>query len=254
MYIACSTLCFGRYPLERALRMIAELEFSKVDVAIQARGPHVTPEDVLSDVERAAQDIRIGPSLSPAAFNLEIEAADTSGYVEQFQAICRLARLSAVTTLTIPPAPSGSSLDSEVRRLSQLVAMSSGTGLVLTVETRMGTLTEHPDTAAELCKRVEGLGLTLDPSHYFCGVHQGRSFDQVYPYVRHVHLRDSGRTPEKMQVLVGQGQIEYSRIISQLERYGYNRLLTIEIVDVPELPFQMETEVRKLKYLLESLV
>ena len=34
MFVACSTLCFSREPLEAALRRIAELEFSKIDLAI----------------------------------------------------------------------------------------------------------------------------------------------------------------------------------------------------------------------------
>ena len=71
VYVACSTLCFGRYPLDRALRLMAELEFSKVDVAIQPSGPHVTPADVLSDPQLVAQRIRIGPGLSPAALRLD---------------------------------------------------------------------------------------------------------------------------------------------------------------------------------------
>ncbi len=253
MYVACSTLCFGRYPLEQALRMLAELEFSKADIAIQARGPHLTPADVVGDVGLAAQQIRIGPSLSPAAFNIEIETPDPAEYQRQFRALCKLARTSAVATLTIPAASVGSDLQAEAARLSELIALTAADGLVLTVETRVGTLTENPDAAVELCERVEGLGLTLDPSHYICGPHQGRAYDHVFPYVRHVHLRDTGRGPDKMQVLVGQGEIEYGRIISQLERHDYDRVLTIEIVDVPELPFVMETEVRKLKYLLESL-
>jgi sugar phosphate isomerase/epimerase len=185
---------------------------------------------------------------------VEIEAPDEAAYLEQFEAICRLARFSAITTLTIPAAAAGSDLGREAERLSRLVARASEGGLVLTVETRIGTLTELPETAIELCERVDGLGLTLDPSHYVCGPQQGRCYDAVYPFVRHVHLRDTGRSPDKMQVMVGQGEIEYSRIVSQLERYKYDRLLTIEIIDIPELPFHMETEVRKLKYLLESLV
>ena len=40
MYVACSTQCFARLPLERALRLMAELEFSKVDVAISEFGTH----------------------------------------------------------------------------------------------------------------------------------------------------------------------------------------------------------------------
>jgi sugar phosphate isomerase/epimerase len=240
--------------LEESLRLIAELEFNKVDVAIQARGPHLTPEDVVADPQRIAQLIRIGPGLTPGAFNVEIEAPDAKTFDAQFQAICQLARFSAVATLTIPAAPVGSDFQREVERLEHLRRIASTEGVILTVETRIGTLTENPGGAVALCEAVEGLGLTLDPSHYICGPQQGRSFDEVYPYVRHVHLRDTGRTPDKMQVLVGQGEVEYSRIISMLERYDYDRLLTIEIIDVPDAPFYMHTEVRKLKYLLESLV
>jgi sugar phosphate isomerase/epimerase len=118
----------------------------------------------------------------------------------------------------------------------------------------MGTLTEDPGTAVELCERVPGLGLTLDPSHYIAGPHQGKSFDQVYPYVRHVHLRDTGHGANQFQVRVGQGEVEYGRIVSQLARHHYDRLLTVDIHDIPDAPFAMEPEVRKLKYLLESLV
>jgi sugar phosphate isomerase/epimerase len=254
VYVACSTLCFARFPLDQALRRIAELEFSKVDVAIHEQGPHLRPSQVLEDVGLAAQQIRIGPSLSPAAFSVQIDAADPSAYQRQLQAICHLARLSTVPIITIPAASSGCGMDAEVKRLSALVHLVNLEGIVLTLETSIGTLTEAPDTAVELCKRVPGLGLTLDPSHYIAGPHQGKSFDQVYPYVRHVHLRDSGRSQEQFQVRVGQGEVEYGRIISHLSRHDYDRLLTVEICDIPDAPFAMDAEVRKLKYLLDSLV
>jgi len=254
VYVACSTLCFARFPLDQALRKIAELEFSKVDVAIHEQGPHLRPSEVVADVGLAAQRIRIGPSLSPAAFSVQIDTPDPQTYQRQLQALCHLARLSMVPVITIPAAASGSGVDSEVKRLSTLVHQASLEGIVLTVETRLGTLTENPDTTVEICKRVPGLGLTLDPSHYIVGPHQGKSFDQVYPYVRHVHLRDTGRSPEQFQVRVGQGEVEYGRIISHLSRYNYDRLLSVEIRDIPHAPFAMDAEVRKLKYLLDSLV
>jgi hypothetical protein len=47
VYVACSTLCFARHPLERALRIIGELEFSKLDVALHERGPHLRPSEVV---------------------------------------------------------------------------------------------------------------------------------------------------------------------------------------------------------------
>src|SRR5262245_52702815 len=70
VYVACSTLCFARHPLERVLRIMAELEFSKVDVALHERGPHLKPSEVAADVHAAAQRLRYGPGLVPAAFNV----------------------------------------------------------------------------------------------------------------------------------------------------------------------------------------
>jgi sugar phosphate isomerase/epimerase len=247
-------LCFARHPLEKALRIIAELEFGKMDVAIHESGPHLKPSEVAADVSAAAQRLRIGPGLTPAAFSVEIEAADEEEYHRQLRAVCRLARLSAVSVLTIPAAPTGSAFDAEVKRLSKLVNLAETEGAVLTVDTRIGTLSEDPDTAVTLCQRVPGLGLTLDPSHFLAGPSQGKPFEQVFPFVRHVHLRDTGRAPNQFQVRVGQGEVEYGRIVSQLTRHHYDRLLTVDIRDLPEPPFVMEPEVRKLKYLLESLV
>lgn len=252
MFVACSTLCFARYPLDRALRIIGELEFSKVDVAIREQGPHLRPSEVAADINLAAHRIRIGPSLTPGAFHVEIAATDPEEYQKQLRAICRLARLSTVAVVTIPAAPTGTDLDVEVARLKRLSQLAHTEGVVLTCETRIGTLTENPDNAVALCERVQGLGLTLDPSHYVAGPHEGKSYDQIFPYVRHVHLRDTA--PGKFQVRVGQGVIEYGRIISYLARYQYERLLSVEIEDVTNGDFPMDQEVRKLKYLLESLI
>lgn len=254
MYVACSTLCFARQPLDRALRLISELQFSKVDIALHERGSHLRPSEVARDVALAAQRIRIGPSLTPAAFNVEIETNDPVEFQRQLRAICRLARMSTVSILTLPAGPVERGLEAEVARLTPLVRLAHAEGIVLTVATHLGTLTELPDTAVQLCERVPGLGLTLDPSHYLVGPHQGKSFEQVYPYVRHVHLRDTGRTLDQFQVKVGQGEVEYGKIISHLSRVGYDRLLSVDIHDIPEMPFVMEAEVRKLKFLLESLV
>src|SRR5438132_14318364 len=81
--VACSTLCFARYPLERALRIIGELEFTKLDVAIHEDGPHIKPSEVAADVALAGVRIRIGPSLTPGAFSVKIVADETAEYERQ---------------------------------------------------------------------------------------------------------------------------------------------------------------------------
>jgi sugar phosphate isomerase/epimerase len=249
--VACSTLCFGKYPFERALQTIAELGFSKADVALHEAGPHLKPSEVAADVHTAAGRLRLGPGLTPSAFSVAVAGDDPAAHLA---AVCRLARLTSVPVVTLAAASAGTGFDAEVRRLKELCALAARDGVILAVATRTGTLTETPEGAVELCRRVPGLGLTLDPSHFVAGPNQGASWDAVYPYVRHVHLRDTGRGPNQFQVRIGQGEIEYGKIISMLARHHYDRVLTVDIHDIPDAPFAMEPEVRKLKYLLESLV
>jgi sugar phosphate isomerase/epimerase len=212
---------------------------------------------VTDNPEAALQRLRLGPSLIPAALGLDfgapLEMADAT-LRKRFEAMCRLAKPLTVAVLTTQAAPLGTPFDDEVRRLSALAAYAMREGLVLTVETHSQTLTADPEAAVALCQAVPGLGLTLDPSHYIHGPNQGRDFDAVYPYVQNVHLRDTGKDPAAFQVRVGQGEVEYGRVINQLTRYGYDRALTISILDQLDSDFDVEVEVRKLKLLLESLI
>ncbi|HEY8505011.1 MAG TPA: sugar phosphate isomerase/epimerase [Gemmataceae bacterium] len=250
--MACSSLCFGKYPLDDALRKIRELEFQKVDLALHEGGRHLSPSALTGDLHRLAQHLRAF-NLSYAAFHVRLGHTDAGAH-DRLHAIGRLARLLTVPVLCVPAAPLGSDFDAEVERLADWSRVCTSEGVMLTVETHSQTLTADPAGAVELCKRVPGLGLTLDPSHYLVGPHRPENLDPLYPHVRHVRLRDSGTEPHQFQVRIGQGAVEYGRIISQLLRHGYDRVLTIDVRDLPDSPFPIEPEVRKLKYLLESLV
>jgi len=255
MYVACSTLCFGKVPLTDALRSIGEMGFTKVDVAFRESGPHLKPSEVAADPSRAAQMLRARPGVVPAAFHAEFADGLAGDELErQMRALCRLARVMAVPVVSVPAAECGADVDTEVMRLSALVKIAESEGVGCTVETRTGTLTETPAGAADLCRRVPGLGITLDPSHYVARSQPNEEYDELFPFVRHVRLRDSGPAPDKFQVRVGQGRIEYGKIVNQLTRCRYDRTLSVDIRDDPEPPYPMQPEVRKLKYLLESLI
>lgn len=254
MFVACSTLCFGRRSLEDALQSAAALRFSKFEAAIHEHGNQLKPSEVAADVLAAAERLRYGPGLTPSAFNVEIDAPDEAEYHRQFKAVCRLARVSAVPVVTLRPAALEVPLDGEAARLAKLVRLGDADGVLVCVSTLIGTHTQTPEGAVSLCEAVPGLGLTLDPSHYTAGPNGNKNYDMVFPYVRHVALRDTGRGPNQFQVRVGQGEVEYGRIISQLARFRYGRTLSVDMRDTPDAGFPMEPEVRKLKYLLESLV
>jgi sugar phosphate isomerase/epimerase len=253
MFVACSTLCFSKEPLESALRHMADLEFHRIDLAVSESDGHLTPTEVAVGLEAALARLRQGPSLAPSAIGLGFGDIDPLGpvYRKRFEAACRMAKALTVAVLTVPAAPLDSPFDAEVRRLADLSSYAMREGLVVSVATDSATLTADASAAVALCKAVPGLGLTLDPSHY---VPSGQGYDELYPYVQNVHLRDTGKKPGEFQVRVGQGEIEYGRIVNNLERVGYDRALTIAILDRLDNPFDVEVEVRKLKLLLESLL
>jgi sugar phosphate isomerase/epimerase len=256
MFVTCSTLCFAREPLETALRQIAELEFDKFELALVEHGQHLRPSEVGEYPDAALQRLRRGPSLVPSSLYIDFGPMDWSLPLarKRFDGLCRLAKVLNIAVLTIHSAPSGTPVSEEIKRLSLLLSTAMREGLVLAVLTHMETLTGDPHVAVELCQALPGLGLTLDASHFLQGPHHNADFDVVFPYVQNVHLRDTGAGPGEFQVRVGQGQIEYARIVTQLQRHGYDRGLTVAIVDRVDNPFEREVEVRKLKLLLETLI
>jgi len=254
VFVACNTLCFSGEPLERALRRIADLEFRRIDLALVEGGTHLHPSEVADNMELALGRLRDGPSITCSALGVDFGDAEGPAYRRRFEAICRLAKTQTVAVITIPAAPIGSPFDDEVKRLASLVGHAMRQGLVLALMTDSATLTADPAVAAALCRAVPGLGLTLDPSHYIQGPLAGGNYDEVFPFVQNVLLRDTGKKPGEFQVRVGQGEIEYGRIVNLLERNGYNHALTVSILDSLDSPFDVEVEVRKLKLLLESLI
>lgn len=253
MFIACSTLCFAKLPVDEALQIIRRLGFTKTDLAIHEDGPHLRPSEVAADVPKTVHKLKAS-NLGFCAFHVELGEPDTPVSRGHLRSVFRLARLLAVPLVTVPAGPIGSDIAHDAQRLKEWGQLARAEGVMLCVETRAGTLTADPLGAAELCRRVPHLGLTLDPSHYTCGPHAGVNYEALMPHVRHVRLRDTGHKLEEFQVRVGQGEIDYGRIISMLERQGYQRALTVDIRDVADSAFPIEPEVRKLKYLLESLI
>jgi sugar phosphate isomerase/epimerase len=251
VFVAASTSCFPDLPLDAALERLSNLEFTSVEIAVHEHGCQLKPSEVLAHLDTAVARCRQTQRLTPVAYWLDIRA-EGEAYYEQFRACCKLAKATKVVSLTVPAAELGTPFNAEIERLRRLVRIATLEGVLVSVKTQINCMTQDPDTAIVLCQHAPGLGLTLDPSHFVCGPHAGRDFSRVMPYVYHVQLRDSSR--ERLQVRVGQGDIEYGRLVGQLEQVGYQRALCVDIVDDPDSGADHAQELRKMRLLLESLV
>ncbi|MFV1967912.1 MAG: sugar phosphate isomerase/epimerase family protein [Pirellulaceae bacterium] len=249
MLVAASTECYSDLPLKEGLSKLSDLEFTNVEIAIHETGGPLKPSRVAEDVENTIAQCRDTRRLDVVAFSVDIEATGEE-YYHQFSAICRLAKATKVVTLTVPSGELGTPFNEEVEKLRRLVAFAELQGVRVGIRSQVGRLSEDPDTVAVLCDNVKGLGLTLDPSHYICGPHKGRNIDKLMKYVYHVHLRDTKK--DELQVRVGQGEIEYGRLISLLRKVGYHRALSVHIREMPGVDHMVE--LRKMRLLLESLL
>jgi sugar phosphate isomerase/epimerase len=183
------------------------------------------------------------------SYNLRIDAEGETFY-ERFEKVCDLAKATKVVTLTIPSGEHGTPFNQEVEHLQRLVAIGDTRGVRIGIKSQIGCLSEDPDTVKNLCDYVPGVGLSLDPSHYLCSTMRNKNYEKLMKYVYHVHLRDSKK--DKLQVRVGQGEIDYSKLITLLQNVGYDQALSIDMT--PSEGVDMRHELRKLRLLLDSLL
>ena len=249
MHVAASIACLPDLPLEAAIDLLADLEFTTLEFDLHEQGGHYKPSELIADPETAMQRLRFSHRLDICSYSLELQSRGEQHY-EDFKEICRFAKATKVVTLTVPSAELGTPFNAEVEHLQRLVDIAETEGTRVGVRSQLGCLSEAPDTLMVLCDNVHGLGITLDPSVYIAGPAYSKSLDRIMKYVYHVHLRDTKR--ERFQVCVGQGEVDYAKLISQLEREHYNRALSVFIV--PDEETDHRVELRKLRRLLESLL
>jgi sugar phosphate isomerase/epimerase len=247
--VAASTECFANLPLHEAIDRIIDLEYTSVEIDIHEQGNHLKPSEIAADMDAAIDACRRTHRADVVSYSIQIDAQGEEHY-RQFAACCKLAKATKVVTLTIPSAELGTPFNEEVEHLRKLVALAKSEGIRLGLKTQVGRLSEDPNTVVVLCDNVSGLGVTLDPSHYICNPHGSRNYNHLMKYTFHVHLRDT--TKSKLQVRIGQGEVEYGRLISLLGKVGYDRALSVHLKEIDDVDHL--GEMRKMRLLLESLM
>jgi len=249
VFVAATTECFGNLPIVPSLEKLVELEFASVEIAIHEGGCQLKPSEVTADLEKAVSICRHTHRLDLVAYSVEIAAIGEEHY-EQFTACCKLAQATKVVQITVPSAEIGTPFNEEVEHLRRLVAIATHAGTRVSIRSQIGRLSEDPDTVVVLCDNVPGLGVTFDPSQYICGAQRNKNVDKLMKYTYHTHLRDTSK--KQLQVRIGQGEVEYGRLISQLRKFKYRRALCVNITEMAEVDHP--GELRKLRLLLESQI
>ena len=234
--------------LSEAVDALAEQEFGYLETFIYEQGGAIKPSDVLNNFNDVAAQFRGITRMTPSVFSIDISSEQ--GFKEQFKACCKLAKINGIVSLVLRSSPLGFPFNEEIERLEYAVEEAFTAGCVVSVLTEKGRISEDLQTTLSFCKRTRGLMIALDPSYYLGETLQSKLMESILPYVNHVRLRDSKEGV--YQTKVGQGDFEFGKLINQLDKIGYNRALSVDII--PQEGVDHLVELRKMRMLLESLV
>ncbi len=246
MFVAASLECLPQLEFSEAVELLSDLEFGAIEVDLHTAG-HVNPASLLTEPEKVVRLVRHSHRLHISGYSVDIDLKGEPFY-ELFAEVCKFAKATRVVTLTVRSGELGTPFNQEVEHLQRLVDLAEAQGARIAVKCEIGRLSEDPDTLMVLCDNVHGLGITLDLSVFTCGPAKNKNLDRILKYVFNLHLRDS--SPTAFHVSIGQGEIDYGRWITMLEREKYDRALTVHVPPIEGLEHRVE--LRKLRRLLES--
>lgn len=232
---SCSSLVLARQSTDKALAAIASLGFHWVDLSCLNWAPHVSVPALMKDFPTEANRVEaILKKHELGVSNLTFDAPDSRAWAQyepEFRAVVDVAvRLNTRIINVMAPAANADRPEM-VKRLKTMVDAAKAKKITLTVETHVGQITEKPADALWLCQQVPGLGLTLDPSHYFAGPNQGANFDALLPYVRGTGFRAGGMKWEEIHNPWGTGPIDFDRLVRKMEALHYQGFYAVEYIE-----------------------
>ena len=121
-----------------------------------------------------------------------------------------------------------SSLARAADELGWRVARGREAGIVFGTEAHVGSIAPTTREAGELVRRVPGLTLTLDYTHF---TRMGVPDRKIEPLVRHAsHFHARGACKGRLQCNFTQNTIDYARVLAAMKAAGYKGWIGVEYV------------------------
>lgn len=122
-------------------------------------------------------------------------------------------------------------ISAKIELLSELVAHAAEKNMVLCLE----NLTSRHESFAMVFEAIPDLRMTMDIGHAELASKQNTSFgfmEHLFHKIEHVHVHDNyGGTTVKddLHLALGEGIIDYAKILSMLNQKKYNSTITLEV-------------------------
>jgi sugar phosphate isomerase/epimerase len=208
--LAGCTFIRPRQSLEEGLRTAVSFGFKSVDVGIGGLHGHISPIEAAAQPDELGERVRLAAENAGVALNEcftlnfgyplnDPAAARQQETRAHFAGLAKFAKKAGFASIMLLPGPvhprlgASRSLDLAVEAFKPLVDLAAKHGIALHVETDCDSCANAPETAAELCRRVPNLKLTLDYSHFISRGYLQEEIEPLHRYAGHVHVRQASR-------------------------------------------------------------
>ncbi|MDO8589271.1 MAG: sugar phosphate isomerase/epimerase family protein [Armatimonadota bacterium] len=238
--LGCSTHCYSKYSLERALDGIAKSGLKYVELAaIAGHTDHVVPEE-MTDADFAA--------LNKALADRGLEAISISGHVDPTKeghlgklrnriVLANKVGAKYVNTLSGHPHTEEETRDlfAAMRKLGDLARDHDVT---ICFETHGGIMGKSAD-----CRRTietidhPNVRINYDPANiiYFIGDRPEEDVHGVLGLISHFHIKDKIGGPNEWNFpAIGDGTVDFAKVIGPVLASGYTGPFSFELEFTPE--------------------
>jgi sugar phosphate isomerase/epimerase len=247
--LSCTDFSFPLLAHEQALAAIALLGFRGADIGLFEGHGHLKPSAELkkptvsgAKLQRrlaahglVASDIFLQIHAGFVEFAINHPEAKRRGFArDQFLRALDYAHAAGADHVTILPGVTfagesrATSISRSADELNWRVAQAKASKLQLAVEPHVGSLTDTPERALDLVKRVPGLRVTLDYAHFTrAGISDAR-IEPLTKFATHLHARTARRG--RLQAPLKENTINFPRVVKALAKQKFNGWIALEFV------------------------
>jgi sugar phosphate isomerase/epimerase len=270
MRFGYSTNAFVKYSLIEAVEKISQLGFGGVE--IMGDRPHLYPPDFepqsLSRLKRIIERnglgitnlnsftlFAVGDTYLPSWIEPEEERREIR--IRHTLECLKVASCLGCGNISIPP---GGPLSGMSRReafsffyegLEKVIPLAEQLQVRILVEPEPNLLMENSRQFEEFIKEVRSpsVGLNFDIGHFFCaGEDPGEAFQELFPWIGHIHLEDIAPSRVHHHLIPGQGAIDLLPALKTILQTGYRGDISLELYTYADTP--VEAGHKSLDYLL----
>lgn len=263
--LAFSTNAFKRFPLDYAIRSIAEIGYAGVELLCDI--PHAYPpsfgdkqiantKGLLSELEIGISNLNaftlyaIGDVYHPSW--IELDERQRSRRVQHTLNCIEMAKkLGASTISTEPGGPVSNGVDRKtlsklfLKNIKVAQKAAEEAGVKILIEPEPGLMLEDSTQFLDFMRDVPSdcVGLNFDVGHFYCvGEKPEELIYRMADYIGHFHLEDIAADRVHQHLVPGNGSIDFSSVFRAIDGVGYRGFVTVELYPYQEDPVSAANE------------